>query len=122
MVREQERQLLGTKKTAVWIIWTVQVVHFLVTVNLEIAEFVNLVFRVLSYVPTERAGERPWLGLVTCLQNKINSEGGVLCLSVLRLARFHRSYNDCKSKIDLLTLTTVTETMRYFCPNRTATR
>ena len=58
MVREQERQLLGTKKTAVWIIWTVQVVHFLVTVNLEIAESVNLVFRVLSYVPTERAGER----------------------------------------------------------------
>ena len=25
--------------------------------------------------------ERPWLGLVTWSQNKINSEGGVLCLS-----------------------------------------
>ena len=58
MVREQERQLRGIKKTAVLIIWTMQVVHFLVTVNLEIAEFVNLVSRVLSYVPTEQARER----------------------------------------------------------------
>ena len=33
-------------------------------------------------VPTERERERPWLGLVTWFQNKINSEGGVLCLSV----------------------------------------
>ena len=34
-------------------------------------------------VPTERERERerPWLGLVTRSQNKINSEGGVLCLS-----------------------------------------
>ena len=28
-----------------------------------------------------RERERPWLGLVTWSQNKINSEGGVLCLS-----------------------------------------
>ena len=57
MVREQERQLLGTKKTAVLIIWIVQVVNFLVTVNLEIAEFVNLFSRVLSTHPY-RASER----------------------------------------------------------------
>ena len=106
MVREQERQLLGTKKTAVLIIWIVQVVNFLVTVNLEIAAFVNLVSRVLSYLSlqSERERERPWLGLVTCLQNKINSEGGVLCLSTLCLAHFHCSCNDRKRKIDLLTL------------------
>ena len=29
-----------------------------------------------------RERERPWLGLVTWLQNKINSEGAVLCLSI----------------------------------------
>ena len=60
MVREQERQLLGTKKTAVLIIWIVQVVNFLVTVNLEIAEFVNVVSRVLSYpsLQSERERER----------------------------------------------------------------
>ena len=27
--------------------------------------------------------DRPWLGLVTWSQNKINYEGGVLCLSIL---------------------------------------
>ena len=31
-------------------------------------------------ISTERERERPWLGLVTWSQNKINSEGGVLCL------------------------------------------
>ena len=31
--------------------------------------------------PRERERERPWKTLVTCLQNKINSEGGVLCLT-----------------------------------------
>ena len=33
----------------------------------------------------ERERERPWLGLVMWLQNKINSEGGVLCLTILCL-------------------------------------
>ena len=51
-----------------------------------------------------RERETPWLGLVSCLKNKINSEEGVLCLSVLCLACFHHSCNDRKSKIDLLTL------------------
>ena len=36
-----------------------------------------------GFSPTHpyRVRERPWLGLVIWLQNKINSEGGVLCLS-----------------------------------------
>ena len=33
-------------------------------------------------VPTERARETPWLGLVTWSQNKIISEGGVPCFSI----------------------------------------
>ena len=51
----------------------------------------------IAFSPTRPYGarERPWLCLVTWLQNKINSEGGVLCL-----VRFHRSHNDCKTKID----------------------
>ena len=55
-------------------------------------------------VPAERERERPWLGLVTWSQNKINSEGGVLCLSIFCLVRFHRSRNDRKGKTDLLSL------------------
>ena len=39
-------------------------------------------------VPTERARERPWLGLVTWSQNKINSEGGVPCLSIFLSGSF----------------------------------
>ena len=39
-------------------------------------------------VPTERERERPWLGLVTWSQNKINSEGGVLCLSIFLSGSF----------------------------------
>ena len=60
----------------------------------------------------ERERETPWLGLVTCLQKKIYSEGGVLCLSILCLACFHRFASP----------TTITETMENFCLNRTATR
>ena len=55
-------------------------------------------------VPTERERERPLLGLVTWSQNKINSEGGVLCLSIFCLVRFHRSRNDRKGKTGLLSL------------------
>ena len=56
-------------------------------------------------VPTERVRERPWLGLVTWSQNKINSEGGVLCFSFFFcLVRFHRSRNDRKGKTDFLSL------------------
>ena len=33
--------------------------------------------------PTEQERERPWLGLFTWSQNKINSEGGVRCLSII---------------------------------------
>ena len=53
-------------------------------------------------VPTERETERPWLGLVTWLQNKMNSEGGVLCLTILYLV-YAMTARICKSKIDLLT-------------------
>ena len=64
----------------------------------------KLVPRVLSYpVPTERARERPWLGLVTWLQNKIISEGGVLCLSILCLVRA-MIIRVRKSKLDFLNL------------------
>ena len=49
-----------------------------------------------------RERERPWLGLVTWLQNKINSEGAVLCLNIFCLVRFHCSNNDRKGKIFLL--------------------
>ena len=56
-------------------------------------------------VPTERERERPWLGLVTWFQNKINSEGrSPLSLSFFCLVRFHRSHNDRKGKIALLSL------------------
>ena len=50
-----------------------------------------------GFSPTHHYGvrelkERPWLGLVMCLQNKINSEGGILCPSIFL---FH-SRNDHK--------------------------
>jgi len=51
---------------------------------------------------TER--DRSWLGLVTWLQDKINSEGRFLCLSIFWLAHFHCLRNDRKSNIELLTL------------------
>ena len=41
--------------------------------------------------PTERARERPWKTLVTWLQNKINSEGAVLCLTFFCLVYTQRS-------------------------------
>ena len=41
-------------------------------------------------VPTEWERERPWLGLVTWSQHKINPEGGVLCLSILLSGLFSR--------------------------------
>ena len=105
MVREQERQLRGTKKTAVWIIWIVQVVQFLVTVNLEIAEFVNLVFRVLSYVPTEQARERDpgWVWSRVSRKKLILREEPFVSLLCVWLI-FTHSCNDHKNKIDLLTL------------------
>ena len=51
---------------------------------LTVSPYANLVPRVLSYLSlhSERERERPWLGLVTWFQNKINSEGGVLNLSL----------------------------------------
>ena len=55
-------------------------------------------------VPTERERERPWLGLVTWSQNKINSEGGVLCLSIFWSGSFSPSRDDRKGKTDLLSL------------------
>ena len=57
------------------------------------------------FSPTRPYGvrERPWLGLVMWLQNKINSEGEVLCLSILCLVHTMIA-KVCKSKIDLLTL------------------
>ena len=43
-----------------------------------------------GFSPTRpyEARERPWLGLVTWSQNKINSEGGVLCLSIFLSGSF----------------------------------
>ena len=84
----------------------------------------NLVPRVLSYPPygarervacvagAKRGGrglrrlerERPWKTLVTWLQNKIISEGGVLCLTFFYLVYWRRLRSDRNSKIDLLTL------------------
>ena len=57
----------------------------------------NLVPR-FSLLPVER----PWLGLVTWSLNKINSEGGVLCLSIFLSGSFSPSRNDRKGKTDLL--------------------
>ena len=48
--------------------------------------------------------ERSWKTPVTWLQNKINSEGGVLCLTFFCLVYSQRSRSDRNSKIDLLTL------------------
>ena len=63
----------------------------------------NLIPRVLSYPPYgARERERPWKTLVTWLQSKIISEGGVLCLTFFCLVFLRRS--DRNSKIDLLTL------------------
>ena len=58
------------------------------------------------FSPTRPYGVRKrdsWLGLVMWLQNKINSEGEVLCLSILCLVHTMIA-KVCKSKIDLLTL------------------
>ena len=52
----------------------------------------------------ERERERPWKTLVTWLQNKIISEGGVLCLTFFYLVYWRRLRSDRNSKIDLLTL------------------
>ena len=38
--------------------------------------------------PTERERDRPWKTLVTWLQNKINAEGGVLCITFMFLVWF----------------------------------
>ena len=65
----------------------------------------NLVPRVLSYPPYRaRERERTWKTLVTLLRNKINSEGGVLCLTLFCLVYSQHSRSDRNSKIDLLTL------------------
>ena len=62
-------------------------------------------FRLHTYTrPTERESERPWKTPVTWLQNKINSEGGVLCLTFFCLVYSQRSRSDHNSKIDLLTI------------------
>ena len=66
---------------------------------------INLVPRGLSYPPYgARENERPWKTLVTWLQNKIISEGGVLCLTFFCLVYSRRSRSDLNSKIDLLIL------------------
>ena len=53
---------------------------------------------------SERERERPWKMLVMWLQNKINSEGGVLCLTFVCLGYSQRSRSDRNCKIDLLAL------------------
>ena len=60
-----------------------------------------------GFSPNRYYGAR-WV--VTWLQNKIKYEGGVLCLSIFCPFHFYRLRNNQKSKIDLLTLTTMTET------------
>ena len=54
--------------------------------------------------PTERERERPWKTLVTWLWNKINSEGGVPCLTLFLSGLFPNVHADRNSKVDLLTL------------------
>ena len=54
-------------------------------------------------VPRARGRERPWLGLLMWPQNKINSEGGVLCRTNLCLV-YAMIARVRESKIDLLTL------------------
>ena len=63
----------------------------------------NLVPRVLSYLPYRaRERERPWKTLVTWLHNKINSDGGVLCLTFFFCLVYSQcSRSDRNSKIDL---------------------
>ena len=54
-------------------------------------------------IELERESERPWLGLVTWLQNNIYSEGGVRCLTIFCLV--HAMITRVrKSKMDLLDL------------------
>ena len=63
----------------------------------------NLVPRVLSYPPYGTRERETLENAGTWLQNKINSEGGVLCLTVFCLVYSQRSRSDHNSKIDLLT-------------------
>ena len=68
-----------------------------------------------GFSPTHHYGvrERPWLGLVMWLQDKINPEGGVLCLSIFL-------FHSCNSKIKqdrFANPITITETMGNFCLN-----
>ena len=62
---------------------------------------INLVPRVLSYPPY---GARERETLITWLENKINSEEGVLCLTFFCLVYSQRWRSDRNSKVDLLTL------------------
>ena len=81
--------------------------------------WLNLVPRILSYPPpwSERERERPWKTLVTWLQDRIISEGGVLCLIFFCLVYWRSSRSDRNGKIDLTT--TITETKGNFCLNKT---
>ena len=67
--------------------------------------------------PMERERERPWKTLVTWLQDRIISEGGVLCLIFFCLVYWRSSRSDRNGKIDLTT--TITETKGNFCLNKT---
>lgn len=63
----------------------------------------NLMPKDLSYPSLRSERERSWLSPVTWLQDKFNSEGGVLCLWILFLV--HQMIASVrKSKLDLLTL------------------
>ena len=57
----------------------------------------------------ERASEKPWLGLVTWLQSKINSEGGVLCLSIILSGSFSPFKQWSQGQDRFANLTTTTE-------------
>lgn len=59
----------------------------------------NLIPRVLSYQPMECERERPWLGVVMCLQNKTNPQGGIVCFLAF-LPHFH-----CHCQIEAIDIT-----------------
>ena len=70
--------------------------------------------------PRERGRERPWKTLVMWLQNKINSEGGVLCLTFFVSGLF-ATFTQWSQQQDRFAnpTTTITETKGNFCLKQT---
>ena len=70
--------------------------------------------------PMKQERERPWKTLVTWLQNKINSEGGVLCLTSF-LSGLFATFTQWSQQQDRFAnpTTTITKTKGNFCLNKT---